>query len=369
MKYAYVIVLNLWFMLACQQENGHVSQAHQDQGSHEMQEGELHLNDLQIQLGNISWDTIKRHSLSSGILISGTVTFDQKKIVSQSSRVMGRIEKLYYKNTGETVLAGSPLYEIYSEEIGMAVSELLLAREKAQLLPGGNADLLESAKNKLLLYGLTDAQVSEIEKAGVVPYTVKILSRVDGIVSQLHSSEGEYVMKGAPVLQVADLSTIWVEGQVYSSEQELVKEGMPATIEVPGLSKNYAGNVVFVNPELNRQSRLNLIRIEIANQARDLKPGMQAYIRLSTGSRDALAVPTDAVIQEEGGASVWVLTRKNMFISKMVQTGVESDGHTEIRSGLRKGDIIVKTGAYLLNSEYIFQKGMNPMAGHDMDPM
>jgi Cu(I)/Ag(I) efflux system membrane fusion protein len=112
-----------------------------------------------------------------------------------------------------------------------------------------------------------------------------------------------------------------------------------------------------------------LIRVAIPNPGNQLKPGMQAYVILKNGQRTSLWLPVDAVIRNEKHSSVWLQMDKNTFKNVMVETGLESDGRLEIRSGLKQGDIVVTSGAYLINSEYIFKKGANPMGGHDMSNM
>jgi Cu(I)/Ag(I) efflux system membrane fusion protein len=124
-----------------------------------------------------------------------------------------------------------------------------------------------------------------------------------------------------------------------------------------------------MNPEINPDTRINLIRVSIPNPGNQLKPGMPAYVILKSPQRKTLTLPIDAVIRDGKGATVWVKTGEHSFKNKMVTVGLESDDRIEIRSGLNAGDVVVITGAYLLQSEYIFKKGANPMSGHDMSNM
>ena len=124
-----------------------------------------------------------------------------------------------------------------------------------------------------------------------------------------------------------------------------------------------------MNPELNPSSKINVVRIELSNQESELKPGMQINVSVLLNKQITLALPTDAIILDGKGASVWVQTGHNQFKNVMVETGIETNEYTEIKSGLKKGDVIVVSGAYLLSSEYLFKNGTNPMAGHDMNKM
>lgn len=334
---------------------------------------ELQLSDQQIQLGNITTDSLWEHLLGEDILLTGTIRPNQNTLVSISSRVMGRIEKLYFKSTGDVISKDQPLYEIYSEDLNTIIREMLLADEKKKSLKSIEIDydkILQSAKNKLLLYGLTEEQVMQIENEKVQPYTVKIFSKINGVIYSVDTKEGNYIMEGGDVFHLADFSTVWVEAQVYADYMNEIKEGMEAKVLFPAFSgKEFSGKISFVNPELNPSSKINIIRAEIPNATLDIKPGMQAYVSLLLKQKSSLSLPTDAVIKDGKGSTVWLQTGHNKFKSIMVHTGLEANGYTEILDGLSKGDIVVVTGAYLLNSEYVFKKGANPMEGHDMGKM
>jgi Cu(I)/Ag(I) efflux system membrane fusion protein len=130
--------------------------------------------------------------------------------------------------------------------------------------------------------------------------------------------------------------------------------------------KNINAKVSFINPEINPDSRLLLIRMEIPNPNLLLKPGMQAVAKLSQPQQKGLFIPIDAVIREEKSSYIWVEKRPGVFENLMVETGVETNGMIEIKSEIDAAKKVVITGAYAINSEYIFRKGTDPMAGHDM---
>jgi Cu(I)/Ag(I) efflux system membrane fusion protein len=139
-----------------------------------------------------------------------------------------------------------------------------------------------------------------------------------------------------------------------------------ATVRVSGPEvSEYKGRIGFANPEVSPNSRINLVRVTIPNPGNKLKPGMPAYIMLNGEGRSTLTLPIDAVIREANMATVWIQTGPNTFKSQMVTLGQESDNQVEITSGLKEGDVVVTSGNYLLNSEYTFKKGADPMAGHN----
>lgn len=332
---------------------------------------ELQLSEQQIQLGNIQTDTIRNGTIGDQLVLTATLNFDQMKASSVSSRVMGRVEKLYFKNLGDYVKKGSPLYDLYSEELNNAKQEFILALDKKKAFTSETVidfdQLIQSAKNKLLLWGLSEAQVNELANTKKATPTTTFYSTANGYITQLDIREGDYVMEGGAIVKLADLSSLWAEAQVYTSQLAEVNSNSIATVQLPDFdNKEIKGRIEFVNPEINPDTRINLIRVSIPNPGNQLKPGMPAYVLLKSPQRQTLSLPGDAVLRDGRGATVWLQTSPNTFKSVMVQTGLESDDRIEIKSGISNGDIIVTRGAYLLQSEFIFKKGANPMDGMKM---
>lgn len=335
---------------------------------------EILLSEQQIQLGNIQTDTIRNGSIGDQVVLTATLNFDQMKTNSVSSRVMGRIEKLYFKNLGDYVRKGAALYDLYSEELNNAKQEYLLALEQKKTFATETAidfdQLLRGAKNKLLLWGMSDKQIQELADNKKATPATTFYSTASGYITQLDVREGDYVMEGGTIVKLADLSTLWAEAQVYTSQLAEINNSSIATVQLPGFEgKEIKGRIEFVNPEINPDTRINLIRVSIPNPGNQLKPGMPAYVILKSPQRKTLTLPIDAVIRDGKGATVWIKTGTHSFKNKMVTVGLESDDRIEIRSGLNPGEVVVITGAYLLQSEYIFKKGANPMSGHDMSNM
>lgn len=331
------------------------------------------LSDQQIQLGNISVDTIKNGSIGEQIVLPATLNIDQNKTNSISARVRGRIDKLYYKNLGEYIPKNAKLAEIYSEELNNAKQEYILALQKQKTFDNALIDfsqLISSAKNKLLLWGMAEGQINQLATQKHFSPLTTIYSTSGGYITAININEGAYVSEGGTIISVADLSTLWAEAQVYSSQYSLIDKNASVSVQFPDYpEKNVKGKIDFANPEIVGGTRISLIRVIIPNPGNQLKPGMQAYVTIKNKENRSLLLPTDAVIRDSKSASVWIKTGENTFINKMVDVGIENDGRIEIKSGLKSGDLVVITGAYLLNSEYIFKKGADPMAGMDMSNM
>ena len=330
----------------------------------------IKLSDQQVQLGNIQTDTINSGMLGDKIVLTATLNIDQMKTISISARVMGRIEKLYFKNMGDYVKKGARLYDLYSEELNNAKEELILAQERKNTLDNSIIDfnqLIQSAKYKLLLWGMSETQIDELIKTKKTTPTTTFYSKTSGYITMLELKEGDYTMEGSTVLRLADLSTVWAEAQMYSSELSQIDRNGIAEVQIPDMpGKKINGKIEFINPEINIDTRINLLRVSIPNPGNKLKPGMSAYVLLKNRQHSMLSLPIDAVLRDGKGAIVWIQTGKNTYESRMVLAGMETGDRIEIKSGLKAGDIIVTSGAYLINSEYIFKNGANPMGGMKM---
>jgi len=372
MRYITMILIALLIFAGCKNKKEipgiDLTVAHE---SNHQQVDEIQLSEQQIQLSNIHTDTIRIGTMGEQLTLTATLNFDQLKATAVSSRVMGRIEKLYFKSNGDYVKSGAALYDLYSEDLNNAKQEYLLVLDKKNVFSNETAidfdQLLQSAKNKLLLWGLTGSQVEELAQHKKVTPITTFYSKQPGYITSMEVREGDYIMEGGTIVKLADMSTLWAEAQVYTSQLSAIDKSSVAIMQLPDLGgRKISGKIEFINPEINPDTRINLIRITIPNPGNQLKPGMPAYVMLKSPPRKTVTLPIDAVIRDGKGATVWIQTADRTFKTVMVQTGLESDDRIEIKSGLSTGDIVVISGAYLLNSEYIFKKGANPMEGMKM---
>lgn len=331
---------------------------------------EISLSDQQIKLGNITTATIVASQSNPETNYNGVLTINQEQLKSISSRAMGRIEKLYFKTEGDFIQKNQAVYQLYSEDLAIAKQDYLTAYKQLSM-PGDfgkNAKtMLASAKQKLLFFGLTNAQIEAIKShKEVSPYTT-FYSSQSGTVSEILATEGSYVMEGTPIVKVADLKNLWLETQVNVNYAKSLRLGQTAKISfVDFPNQTVSAKISFINPEINPDSRLLLIRMEVPNAYGHLKPGMQAIARLTQSNVKGLFIPVDAVIWDENATFIWVEKRHGVFENVMVETGVETGGMVEITSAIDPDKKVVITGAYAINSEYKFRKGQDPMEGMKM---
>ena len=331
---------------------------------------EIHLSAEQIRLGNIQADTVGRGNIGSKLLLTGTLNFDQNELSSVNARVEGRVDKIYFKSVGDYVHKGDKLFDLYSEQLNNAKQEYINALEQESTI--GNtlinyAALVESAKNKLSLWGMSSSQIKQLAASKTASTLTSFYSTEAGYITSFDVNEGDYVMEGGSVVQLANLATLWAEAQVYTTQMSSVNMNDKVTVQIPDLNNmDINGTIDFVNPEMNPGTRINLLRVTIQNKDNLLHPGMAAYLIINKRQHNSLTLPSEAVLTDSKGSTVWVQTKPGVYEIRMVTTGVEENDAVEITSGLNDGDVVVTSGAYLLNSEFIFEHGKNPMAGMKM---
>lgn len=330
----------------------------------------IHISDAQKELANIKTEFAEIQTLSTEKTLPAVVSVNQKLSDAITSKVPGRIDMLYYRSVGEQVEKGLPLFQIYSEVLLAAEKNYLVALQQQNnqsVLGLDYSQLAEAARRKLELWGMTTNQIFELKRKKTPESVLTVYADRSGVIAELSVTMGDYVMEGAPVYKLTDLSSVWIEAQVYVSEAASLSENAKVEITFPSIpDKTTNARISFANPELLDNSKIVLVRMEIPNTDHALTPGMQAYITLRTAQMDTLAVPSQAVIHDPQGATVWVKKSPGVYEPRMVDIGMQNKEYTQIISGLEEGEAVVISGAYLLQSEYIFKKGQDPMAGMDM---
>lgn len=316
-------------------------------------------------LANITTIVIGEHSLSGTKQLNGRLVVNPEQSSYISSRIAGRIEQLYVRETGVVVKKGQPLYQLYSEQLATLQQEYLMAVAQEKQFAGDQIEkeLVRSAKQKLILYGQSEAQVAQLLKTQKKDPFVVFYAPEGGVVAELSVTPGQYVNEGSPILRLEGYGQLWVEADVYPAEAKSIKQGQKVKVVVAGWENQPQDMTIsFVTPSLQSGTQLTQIRGSIPNPANQWQPGLQANVLIPSGNTgNALTLPVDAVIRDGKGMHVWVKTGKDSFEPKLVKTGHENDSQVEITEGLANGDQVVVTGAYLLYSEYVLKKGKNPV--------
>jgi Cu(I)/Ag(I) efflux system membrane fusion protein len=329
---------------------------------------DLMLSNSQIRLGNITTQKVEIKSIGQSTVINAKFVADETQRSVVSSRAAGRIEKLYFKETGRNIKKGEPLYDLYSEQLLVLQQEYLLAKEQFETLgktEGRYESFFKAAARKLSLYGLTQKQIDDLSRSKSPATRITFFSPVTGVVMEINSSEGAYVSEGAIMYKIDDVRSLWLEAELYPGEALLVKEGDKISANVTGFSQNaIEGKIEFLSPEYSANSQITIMRASIQNPDLNIKPGMQAQVVFKHSSHRGVSISGDALIRDENGTHVYVQIAQNTFQPRLVKIGLEDFEQVEIVEGLKENEIVVSSGAYLLYSEIILKKGIDPVSGH-----
>jgi len=329
----------------------------------------LMLTDSQLILANISTQVVRMQNINQTVPVNARLVANEELTEVISARVAGRIEKLFVKDQGRMVNKGEPLYELYSEALLIMQKEYLLAREqyqKMKAIDNRYEDYLKSARKKLSLYGLTEKQIDRLNNANDIQPRITFLATASGVVKEIKVSEGQYLNEGDPLYQLENISKLWVEAELYPAELRYVKTGDRISLRVAGYDhETLEASVTFLSPEYRANTQVTVLRASLNNPVLQWKPGMQAQVFLKHSEKSSLAIPVDAIIHDQRGTHVYIQSADNTFVPRMVKTGVENFNTVEITEGLKEGEIVVVTGAYLIYSEIILKHGTDPMLSHN----
>ncbi|MHB0968156.1 MAG: efflux RND transporter periplasmic adaptor subunit [Thermoanaerobaculia bacterium] len=319
------------------------------------------LSPTQSVMANVRTIAVTRSPISRELVASGRVTYDETRLAQISSYTAGRIEQLYVNFTGEAVRKGAPVAAIYSPELFATQQEYLLALQNQERMKRAGfedartaaGDLVESTRRRLQLFGMSNAQINQVARTGKILYTTTITSSVSGVVTQKLVVPQQYVTQGQTLLQVADLSTVWVEADVPESDLAVIRIGQCVAISsptYPGI--DFPGSISFIQPVVAGETRTNKVRVELPNPALRLKPDMFVSVRIQSNIGTAnLVVPASAVVDRGQRQFVWVEAGPGSYTPRQVRVGVRTADKVEIVSGLTEGEKVVVNGGFLLDSE------------------
>ncbi|HWR14671.1 MAG TPA: efflux RND transporter periplasmic adaptor subunit [Terriglobales bacterium] len=291
---------------------------------------------------------------------SGQVVPDETRIAHVHVKTPGWIENVYVDFVGQMVKKGQPLFTIYSPDLVATQEEYLIAKRGQQQLGSSSymdvahnsQSLLESARQRLELWDLTEAQIQRLDQTGQVNRTITVYSPVTGYVTDRKAFPHVAVNGDSDIYTITDLSRVWVTADVYESELPYVKVGQPANIKlsyVPG--KTFSGRVTYNYPTLDPQTHTAKVRIDVPNTGLMLKPNMFADVELEIRYGKHVVVPEGAVLNSGTMQTVFVVHDDGKFEPRQVNVGPTVDGQTIIEFGLEKGEAIVSSGNFLLDSE------------------
>ncbi len=299
---------------------------------------------------------VERGQLTRRIDTVGVVEYDGSSITHLHTRAEGWIEKTSLKAVGDPVRKGQVLFELYSPTLETAQQEFLTAMER-----GGR--LLDASRRRLAALGVGEKEIEELSRSGTVAPRIAIRAPHDGVVKELKVREGMYVTPMLELAALADFSRMWVIAEVFPQQAGWLSQGLPVEVRAKEQAELVVqGKVDYVYPEMAANTRTVTVRVQVPNADAGLLFNQYVEVRIFAAPReDVLFVPSEAVIRTGKESRVLLAYSGGRFESRIVTTGMESDGNIEILSGLSQGDSVVVSGQFLLDSEASFKASMTRM--------
>jgi membrane fusion protein, copper/silver efflux system len=306
------------------------------------------------------------------------VTFDETTVKTIAPKIDGWVEQLIVNATGQYVTRGQPLLTIYSPMLVSAQEELLLAKRLQSDVAGASSDarnsasdLLMSARRRLAYWDIPESEIAEVERSGEVRKTLTLRASAGGYVLEKNVLAGQKIMGGEALYKVADLSTVWVEGEVFEQDLAAVRLGQTVHADLDAFpGEQRIGRISYVYPTLNSDTRTVRIRVVLPNTDLQLKPGMYATIRIAGAERaNVLTVPRSAVLSTGERSIVFVQDANGQLTPREVTLGASNDERIEVLRGLAAGETVVASATFLIDAESNLGTalgGMGNMPGMDV---
>lgn len=304
----------------------------------------LRLDERARALMQVRTEPVVRRPLARRLWLPGQVVVNEALQRTISARIDGRLDELRVNTTGARVAEGEVLASIYSPELVSAQDELLQARTDAGR---------RSARNKLRLLGVSEGQVATLLERGRTTLHMDIEAPTGGVVLERLVAEGDYVQTGQPLYRLADLSSVWVELAAYETDLAALRPGQAVELDFTALpGETLTGEIIFVAPWVDRQSRTAPVRVQLDNPDGQLRPGMLAEARVQVTAPPALAVPAQAVLFTGQRSLVYVqVAGEPVFTPREITLGARNEDHYAVLDGLAEGERVVVQGALRLDSE------------------
>ncbi len=324
----------------------------------------VNLTSERKQLIGVQTGMTEMRSLGRSVRTVGRVAVDETRLFKISTKFDGYIEKLYVNVTGQRIRKGEPLFSVYSPDLLATQQEYLLALRAAKQAPS----LLAASRQRLLLWDVTPAEISQLARDGVARKSITIDSPANGYVLNKIAIAGARVTAGEPLFEIANLDRVWIQADVYESELQFIRLGAPATTTlsyIPG--RTWKGRVTFIAPTVDPMTRTVKVRSEFDNADGALKPDMFGDVFIQQPAREVVVVPDSAVLQTGTRSVVFVVKPDGTFEPREVSVGTKSEEFYEVRSGLVAGEKVVTQANFLIDSESRLKAAlaqMNTPGGH-----
>ncbi|UUM32802.1 efflux RND transporter periplasmic adaptor subunit [Vibrio japonicus] len=290
---------------------------------------------------------VEREVLSPRLETVGYIAFDESQLWQTNVRVSGWVEKLYINAVGEKVKQDDVLFTLYSPELVKAQEELISAYQT------NRKGMIKGATERLVTLGVDRSQIKSIVRRGKASQTIEIKAPADGVIASLNIREGGYLSPAQAVISAGPLDEVWVDAEVFERQSHWIKQGSQALMMLDALpGGEWSGEVDYVYPILDPNTRTLRVRLRFANPEGELKPNMFANVTLKPVTNDeVLTIPRSSVIRSGGMTRVVLSEGEGKYRSARIEVGREAADKIEVRQGLKQGDRIVTSAHFMLDSE------------------
>ncbi len=334
--------------------------------------GTIKISPTTVQAMGVRTAKVEVRPLSRITLTVGLVNINERSQATITTKVSGWVERLYVNATGDPVRKGQALLSIYSPDLVSSQEEYLLALRNLKAMKTspvkemaeGARRLAEASRRRLEYFDIGSGQINALERTGQVKKHLTLVSPANGIVTKRMITQGMYVQAGMPLLEVADLSTIWVDADIYQYELPWIKVGQPVTMTLDYLpGETFRGKIDYLYPYLKEATRTAKVRLRFPNPQLKLKPEMFAQVKIeSPVAHNAVVVPSDAVFDTGLKQHVFIALGQGRFEPREVKLGVlGNEGLYEVLSGLKGGEDVVTSAQFMLDSESRFREAVQMM--------
>ena len=339
-------------------------------GGGSMPAGTVMLSPATQQTINVTYATVRRAHLERTIQTVGLLQMDEETIARVHVKVAGWIEKVFLNYAGQEIKKGQPLFTLYSPDLVSTEQEYLIALQGQRYLSktpytdvsSGANSLLSATRDRLRLWDIDDAQIHNLETTGKAARDMTLYSPISGFVMTRNAYEQSYVTPQTDLYEIADLSRIWVNVDIFEYEAPYVHVGQEAQMQLSySLGKTYRGKVTYIYPTLDPKTRTIKVRLEFPNPGLELKPNMYANVQLKVDYGTQTLVPSQAVLNSGLKQVVFVAKPDGYFEPREIKIGDQYDGQTVVLAGLKPGEKIVASGNFLIDSESRLGAAMQQM--------
>lgn len=327
--------------------------------------GAISIDPVTTQNMGLRTAVVTKGAVRRSIRTVGAIDFNETALSEVTTKFKGWIEKLYVDSTGKQVHKGEPLFEIYSPDLYSAQNEYVLASTRG-------IGPKESALTKLKYYDVSEEQIAELERTRQAKKTLSVSAPRDGVVVEKMAVEGQMVEAGMKLYRIADLSTVWVQSQVYEQDLGFIKLGQEAVVSLSYLpDRKFRGRVTYIYPTVDEKTRTAKVRMEFHNPGFFLKPGMFATVQIESElEAEAVLVPDMAVLRSGEKNTVFIALDGGKFEPRTVTIGARSENNTyQVLSGLKEGERVVTSGQFMLDSESQLREAIQKMLKPQATPV